>query len=82
MDASQPDRSVTELVWDEPATRNLESYWSRRDLSSFSERRGGAVVDYFSHWLEGRPRILDFGCGSGGLLTKLFDRRLSAPDPA
>jgi 2-polyprenyl-3-methyl-5-hydroxy-6-metoxy-1,4-benzoquinol methylase len=64
-----------------PSLIDQQRFWNEwnatlrdpKNLNEWSIRRGKAIVDLVNGLVDGRPKILDFGCGTGWLAERLAE---------
>lgn len=63
---------VREIEWGEAVLARFWAYWSRRPQTYFAETMGNALLRRFRSHLPSSGLIVDYGCGSGGLVQALL----------
>lgn len=63
---------VREIEWGEAVLARFWAYWSRRPQTYFAEAMGNALLRRFRSYLPSSGLIVDYGCGSGGLVRALL----------
>lgn len=68
-----------EILWERKKSERFWNYYfsdKSREPLLFSKQFGDALIDFAQSHIRLHGRILDFGCGRGFLLEKLFERNI------
>jgi 2-polyprenyl-3-methyl-5-hydroxy-6-metoxy-1,4-benzoquinol methylase len=68
-----PEKTPSDLDWSDDHIDRFWDYWSCRPEVYFSEAYGNSIVGFSASYLKPECRVLDFGCGTGGLIEALTD---------
>lgn len=63
---------VKEIEWSDAVVARFWAYWSRRPHTYFAESTGSALLRRFRPYLDQAGLVIDYGCGSGGLVKALL----------
>lgn len=60
------------LEWTDDLTKNFWNYYSNFPEYYFTYQYGGTIVSEFSKYFKAGSEVLDYGCGTGFLITHLL----------